>query len=134
MSTTSKSPRKVLVAAWRVAQKSLPLYSHKCSPKTFTLHQLFAGLVLKAFLGTDYRGLAATLQDSEQWCRDIELKKVPRQRSNLLVPPPRSDAHGTNTQHHDSLSWKGFLQSTPDPSDPPCPPSLALKNHGKRLK
>jgi hypothetical protein len=77
MSTTSKSPRKVLVAAWQVAKKTLPAYSHKCSPRKFTQHQLFASLVLKAFLNTDYRGLAQTLQDCGQWCRDIELKKVP---------------------------------------------------------
>ena len=77
MSTTSKSPRRVLVAAWRVAQKTLPPYSHKYSPKKFTQHQLFASLVLKAFLRTDYRGLAAAMQDSQQWCRDIELEKVP---------------------------------------------------------
>ena len=77
MSTTSKSPRRVLVAAWRVAQKALSPYSHKCSPKKFTQHQLFASLVLKAFLNTDYRGLAEIVHDSAQWCRDIELEKVP---------------------------------------------------------
>ncbi len=37
---------------WLLAQAS-PLYSHRNSPKKFTQHQLFAGLVLKSFLKTD---------------------------------------------------------------------------------
>ena len=77
MSTTCKSPRTVLVAAWVVARAALPTYSHPSSPKKFTQHQLFACLALKAFLKTDYRGLMACLQDSHDWCMAIELADVP---------------------------------------------------------
>jgi len=63
MARTSKSPRAVLVAALAVAELALPLYSHRCSPKKFTQHQLFACLVLKCCLKTDYRGVAAHLVD-----------------------------------------------------------------------
>jgi hypothetical protein len=77
MSRTCKSPRTVLVTAWRVAVSVLPRYSHPSSPKKFTQHQLFACLVLKAFLKTDYRGLMAHLQDSPDWCAAIELRHVP---------------------------------------------------------
>ena len=49
--------------AFSVAQKSLPEYSHEFSPRTFTQHQLFACLVLKSFLNTDYRGVVALLAD-----------------------------------------------------------------------
>lgn len=77
MSRTSKSPRKVLVTAWGVAKAVLPAYSHRFSPKKFTQHQLFACLVLKAFLKTDYRGLATVLKDSPTWCEAIELETVP---------------------------------------------------------
>jgi hypothetical protein len=77
MSRTSKSPRKVLVTAWDIAKVALSPYSHRYSPKTFTQHQLFACLVLKTFLKTDYRGLAAHLRDSPTWCQAIELSKVP---------------------------------------------------------
>jgi hypothetical protein len=77
MCRTCKSPRKVLVTAWNVAKGVLPAYRHRYSPKKFTQHKLFAGLVLKAFLKTDYRGLAACLQDSPTWCAAIELAKVP---------------------------------------------------------
>lgn len=55
----------------------LPLYSHRFSPKKFTQHQLFACLVLKAFLKANYRGLTAILKDAAEWCAAIELKKVP---------------------------------------------------------
>ena len=77
MSRTCKSPRRVLVTAWIVAKAALPAYSHPSSPKKFTQHQLFACLVLKAFLKTDYRGLVACLQDASAWCAAIELVNVP---------------------------------------------------------
>jgi hypothetical protein len=77
MSRTSKSPRTVLVTAWKVAQAVLPAYSHPSSPKKFSQHQLFACLVLKAFLKTDYRGLVAHLQDTPGWREAVELGEVP---------------------------------------------------------
>lgn len=77
MSRTCKSPRTVLVTAWIVAKAVLPAYSHRSSPKKFTQHQLFACLVLKAFLKTDYRGLTACLQDAADWREAIALTIVP---------------------------------------------------------
>ena len=77
MSRTCKSPRMVLVTAWGVAKAVLPAYSHRCSPRKFTQHQLFACLVLKAFLRTDYRGVEACLRDTAAWCEAIELASVP---------------------------------------------------------
>jgi hypothetical protein len=77
MGATSKSPRKVLQVAYAVARKALPAYSHRFSPKKFTQPQLFAILVLKAFLKTDYRGVAAILADSPSWCAAIGLENVP---------------------------------------------------------
>jgi transposase len=77
MSTTTKSPRKVLVAAYKTAKNVLPLYSHRFSPQKFTLPQLFACLVLKTFLKTDYRGIVAILQDCPQLRLSIKLKNTP---------------------------------------------------------
>ena len=77
MAVTSKSPRDVLVTAWHVAQESIPAYSHKNSPKTYTQHQLFAVLVLKSFLKTDYRGVAQHLRDCPQLAATIGLNKIP---------------------------------------------------------
>ena len=77
MSTTSKSPRRVLLAAYAMARDALPAYAHRCSPKKFTQHQLFACLVLKTFHRTDYRGIVAILADSPSLCEAIDMNNVP---------------------------------------------------------
>lgn len=74
---TSKSPRRVLQVAYEAACQALPAYRHKFSPKKFTQPQLMACLVLKEFLRTDYRGLAAHLADHPDLCEAIGLKAVP---------------------------------------------------------
>ena len=65
------------LAALATARRALPLYSHACSPKKFTQHQLFACLALKNFLRTDYRGVTAQLADSPSLVEALELAKVP---------------------------------------------------------
>lgn len=77
MSSTSKSPKAVLLTALAVAQQALPMYSHKCSPKKFTQYQLFACLVLKNFLKCDYRGVAAMLRDCPTLAETIGLESIP---------------------------------------------------------
>jgi hypothetical protein len=74
---TSKSPRAVLLAALATAERALPLYSHRHSPKKFTQHQLFACLVLKSFLKTDYRGVVAHLADCPSLLEALKLSTVP---------------------------------------------------------
>ena len=75
--TTSKSPRRVFRVAYDAARRALPAHRHKFSPKKFTQPQLLACLVLKEFLRTDYRGLAAHLGDHPDLTRLIDLKAVP---------------------------------------------------------
>lgn len=77
MSRTSKSPRKVALAALDVGKEALPDYSHRFSPKVFTQAQLFACLVLKEFFRTDYRGIVAILADSPDLRQVMGLKKTP---------------------------------------------------------
>lgn len=77
MALTSKSPKAVVLAALATARRALPAYSHRCSPKKFTQHQLFACLALKNFLKTDYRGVAAHLTDHPTLVAALELTKVP---------------------------------------------------------
>jgi len=77
MSQTSKSPKKVVRTALRVAARVLTFYSHHMSPKKFTQPQLFACLVLKTFFKTDYRGICAYLADMPDLRRAIGLKTVP---------------------------------------------------------
>jgi hypothetical protein len=74
---TSKSPRAVLLAALATAKRALPLYSHRNSPRKFTQHQLFACLVLKNFLKTDYRGVVAHLADCPSLSETLGLARVP---------------------------------------------------------
>jgi Transposase DDE domain len=75
--TTSKSPRRVLQAAYDAACQALPAPRHKFSPKKFTQPQLLACLVLKEFLRLDYRGFAEHLADHPDLARLIDLKIVP---------------------------------------------------------
>jgi hypothetical protein len=77
MGTTSKSPKRVLLVARGVARRCLPAYSHRCSPKKFTQHQLFACLVLKEFLKLDYRGTESLLSDSPALRAAIDLRWAP---------------------------------------------------------
>ena len=77
MATTSKSPKAVARAALATARRALPAYTHVNSPKKFTQHQLFACLVLKNFLKTDYRGVVAHLADHPPLLQILELRAVP---------------------------------------------------------
>jgi hypothetical protein len=77
MSTTSKSPKRVLQVAHALGKQRLRTYWHRFSPKKFTLPQLFACLVLKEFLRLDYRKLSALLEDAPSLAAAIELKQVP---------------------------------------------------------
>src|SRR5277367_4695182 len=74
---TCKSPRKVILVAYRLASNCLPEYSIKFSRHDFTLAQLFACLVLKEHQKRSYRETEALLRDSPEWCRLIGMKKSP---------------------------------------------------------
>ena len=77
MSLTSNSPRRVILVALAVGKDAFADYSHPCSPKTYTQPQLFACLVLKTFLRTDYRGVEAFLKDLPGLGEAIGLRCVP---------------------------------------------------------
>ncbi len=93
---TSKSPRRVMMTAYATAQRALPAYAHRYSPKKFTQHQLFACLVLKEFLKADYRGIVNILADCPSLCAAIELEHVPhyttlqKAADRLLKKTPRT--------------------------------------------
>ena len=77
MQRTTKSPRKVTLEAFELAQRTIPAFSHRFSPKKFTQHELFALLVLKTHQQQDYRGLVALLVDMPELMRDLGMKAVP---------------------------------------------------------
>ncbi len=85
-----------MMTAYATAQRALPAYAHRYSPKKFTQHQLFACLVLKEFLKADYRGIVNILADCPNLCAAIELQHVPhyttlqKAADRLLKKTPRT--------------------------------------------
>src|SRR5437588_2573630 len=77
MNSLSKSPLRVARNALMVGLHSLPTYAHRFSPKVYTQPQLFACLVLKTFLKTDYRGRASLLEDHSDLRVTLGLTTVP---------------------------------------------------------
>ena len=95
MSYLTKSPLRVAREALAVACNTLRPYGHKFSPKKFTQPQLFACLVLKTFLKTDYRGLVAHLADHSDLRAVLGLLSVPhfttpQKASRRLLKQPRA--------------------------------------------
>jgi hypothetical protein len=77
MGTLTKSPTRVVRYAFRAAKATLKDYAHRFSPRKYTQPQLFACLVLKTFLKTDYRGVSAHLAEHAELRAEIDLAVVP---------------------------------------------------------
>jgi hypothetical protein len=95
MSKLTKSPLRVARQALAVAGEALRPYAHKYSPKKFTQPQLFACLVLKTFLKTDYRGVAEHLTDHSDLRAALALPRIPhfttlQKASQRLLRQPRA--------------------------------------------
>ena len=73
----TKSPIALVREALAVSGEALPLYASRYSRKDFTQPQLFAILVLKKFLKTDYRGVVALLREWSDLRRALKLTRVP---------------------------------------------------------
>lgn len=73
----TKSALGLTEEALAIARKSLPVYAHPFSRHDFTLHQLFAILVLRKFLRLDYRGVAAILAEWSDLRNLLALDRVP---------------------------------------------------------
>jgi len=73
----TKSPLALARQALAVAQKALPAYSSPYSRKDFTQAQLFALLVLRVFLKTDYRGVIQVCRDFAELQECLGLSKLP---------------------------------------------------------
>lgn len=64
--------------AYELARRSLRSHSSTFSRKDFTLPpQLFACLVVREHQKLTYRGAEALLRDSDHWCKQIGMRKVP---------------------------------------------------------
>ena len=63
--------------AYLLARGTIPDHTSKFSRKDFTLPQLFACLIVKEQQKKTYREAEDLLRDSDHWCRDIGMKRVP---------------------------------------------------------
>ena len=77
MRTLSKSALRVAREALAVGRAALPAYASRFSRHDYTQPQLFALLVLKQFLRTDYRGLVALVAEWRDLRQALGLRKVP---------------------------------------------------------
>ncbi|MFC7538971.1 transposase [Siccirubricoccus deserti] len=77
MRTLSKSALRVAGEALAVGRTALPAYGSHYSRHDYTQPQLFALLVLKQFLRTDYRGLVAAVAEWQELRQVLGLRKVP---------------------------------------------------------
>lgn len=77
MRRLSKSALRVAREALAVGLASLPAYGSRFSRDDYTQPQLFALLVLKQFLRTDYRGIVALLAEWQDLRSALGLRKVP---------------------------------------------------------
>jgi hypothetical protein len=66
-----------MFTAYHLAKRCLPDHSNKFSRKDFTLPQLFACLVVREHQNKSYRGIEALLRDSDHWCKQIGMRRVP---------------------------------------------------------
>src|SRR3982751_6383862 len=76
MRTMSKSALRVAREALAVGRAALPVYGSRFSRHDYTQPQLFALLVLKQFLRTDYRGLVAFVAEWQEVCQALGLREV----------------------------------------------------------
>ena len=74
---TTKDPIALARAALKAGRRALPAYSHSKSPHKFTQAQLFAMLVLREFLGHDYRKFVTCLGQWSELREALDLKRVP---------------------------------------------------------
>ena len=77
MRKMSKSAVQVAREALAASRAALPKFGSRTSRKDYTQLQLFALLVLRQFLRTDYRGVVITVAEWGELRRALGLCKVP---------------------------------------------------------
>src|SRR5215213_9099396 len=94
MRTMSKSALRVAREALAVGRAALPPYGSRYSRHDYTQPQLFALLVLKQFLRTDYRGLVALVAEWRDLRHALGLRKVPHYSTLAHAARRRGEAPG----------------------------------------
>jgi hypothetical protein len=73
----TKSAVRLTREALAVGRQTFPTYGSRTSRHDFTRAQLFALLVLRQFLRTDYRGLVTLVAEWQELRKALGLRKVP---------------------------------------------------------
>ena len=88
MRRMSKSAVRVAREAFAAGRAALPEYGSRFSRRDYTQAQLFALLVLRQFLRTDYRGIVALVAEWRELRGTLGLGRVPHY-STLAHAVPR---------------------------------------------
>src|SRR5215217_7508873 len=112
MRTMSKSALRVAHEALAVGRAALPAYGSRFSRHDYTQAQLFALLVLKQFLRTDYRGLVTLVGEWAELRRALRLAKVPHY-STLCYAERRLLAGAEKGGPSWPLSWRSSAAPAP---------------------
>jgi len=91
MRAMTKSAVRLARTALAVGEEALPRYAARTSRHDYTQAQLFALLVLKQFLRTDYRGVVTLVVEWGELRRALKLAQVPHY-STLCYAARRLDA------------------------------------------
>ena len=105
----TKSAVRIAREALAVGRRTFPAYGSRTSRHDFTQPQLFALLVLRQFLRTDYRGLVALVNEWQELRRSLGLRKVPHYSTLAYAARrllPEAEKGGSSTMPRWS-SWGG---------------------------
>lgn len=111
--------------AHEVARTTLPERAHRFAPKRYTQPQLLACLLLKEYLGLDYRTAQETLELSDGLRRALGLTAVPDYTTLWRFAHDKATADvatGALTETVRRLQASG--------PDPPAPPVVAIDSTG----
>lgn len=75
--STNKDIRFVELATQVIRESRIPLYSCKYSKKKYNQHQLLLLILLKEYIGEDYRDIVELLDLMEELKGRIQLSEVP---------------------------------------------------------
>ncbi len=103
----TKSAVGVAREALAVGRQTFPAYGSRTSRHDFTQAQLFALLVLRQFLRTDYRGLVTLVAEWQELRKVLRLQKVPHYSTLAYAARrllPEAEKGGSSTTPRSSSS------------------------------
>jgi hypothetical protein len=103
----TKSAVRVAREALILGRRTFPAYASRTSRHDFTQAQLFALLVLRQFLRTDYRGLVTLVAEWQELRKALGLRKVPHYSTLTYAARrllPEAEKGGSSTM----LRWSSL--------------------------